>query len=98
MCHLLEVISDSKFIFLICDFSFHFRVSVVDDGQEHVEQYEEHKEHVQDEVDGPKDSVSCLQLMEIEISQNDTEQSETEIVKIFNDYALKESEYFKIHA
>lgn len=57
--------------------TFDLCVAVVDDGKEHVEQYEEDEEHIQEEVDGSEDVVSVLQGIEIEISQDDTEQSET---------------------
>ena len=54
------------------------RVGVVDDGQEHVEQHEEDEEHVQEEVDGSEDTLGGLHGPEVEVTQDDTEQSETE--------------------
>ncbi len=75
----LEVVSHLKFILLCSDVSFHFRVSVIDDGQEHVEEHKEYKEHIEDEVDWSKNTVCSFQLVEVEVSKDDTEQSESEI-------------------
>ncbi len=75
----LEVVSHLKLILLCGNVSLHFGVGVVDDGQEHVEQHKEYKEHVEDEVDWSKNTICSFQLVEVEVSKDDTEQSESEI-------------------
>ena len=77
---LFEVFSNFKVI-LQRVVTFDLCVAVVDDGQEHVEQYEEDEEHIQEEVDGTEDEVSILQSIEVEISQDDTEQGEAVNIK-----------------
>ena len=77
---LFEVLSNFKVI-LQRVVTFDLCVAVVDDGQEHVEQYEEDKEHIQEEVDGTEDEVSILQSIKVEISQDDTEQGKTVNIK-----------------
>ena len=77
---LFEVFSNFKVI-LQRVVTFDLCVAVVDDGQEHVEQYEEDEEHIQEEVDGTEDEVSILQSIEVEISQDDTEQGEAVKIK-----------------
>ena len=74
--YLLEVISHFKLVFVIGHVRLDFRVCVIDDGQKHVDQHEEHEEHKEHEEDWSKDAVGLLQLMEIKVSQNDSEQSE----------------------
>ena len=61
---------------MVSHVALHLGVGVVDDGQEHVDQHEEHEEHEQHEEDGAEDSVGRFQLVEVEVSQDDTEQSE----------------------
>lgn len=51
-----------------------FSVCVVNDRQEHIEQDKEHKEDIGDEEDWTKDTIGGLQSMEVEITQDDTEQ------------------------
>ena len=54
-------------------------VGVIDDGEEHVEEDEENEEHISQEHDGTEDSVGRLQGIEVKVTQDDSEQSETEI-------------------
>jgi len=75
--HLLEVVGHLEFALLRRNVRLHFRVGVVDDGQEHVEQDEEHEEHVQNEVGGAEDAVRLLQSLEVEVAEDDAEQRET---------------------
>ena len=56
---LLEIVGDLELIVLAA-ISLHLGVSVIDDGQEHVEQNEEHNEDVQKEEGGTKEVMSCL--------------------------------------
>jgi hypothetical protein len=51
-------------------------VRVVDDGNEHVQQYEEHKEHIGQEEDRSEDAVGRLNRLKVKVTENDTEQSE----------------------
>ena len=74
--YLLEVVANVKLVLLVRELGFHLGVRVVDDGKEHVEEDEEDKEHVEDEVSGTEDTVRSLQLVEVEVSQDDSEQRE----------------------
>ena len=56
----LEVVADLKVVVLILDLCFDLAVGVVDDGQEHVEEDEEHKEDIAQKEDGAKDSVRLV--------------------------------------
>ena len=47
---LSEEVSHLELVLLIGQIALDLRIRVVDDGQEHVEQDEEHEEHVQNEV------------------------------------------------
>ena len=69
----LEVVSHLKLILLVCHVTLHLGVGVIDDGQEHVDQHKEHEEDKQHEEDGAKDTVGRLQLVEVKVSQYDTE-------------------------
>ena len=71
--YLLEVISNLKFALLLSNVRLHFGISVVDNGQEHVEQHEEDEEHVGDEEDRSKHTVRVFDLVEIEVTEDDTE-------------------------
>ena len=75
--YLFQVVGHFEFAFLRGNVGFHLGVSVVDDGQEHVEQNEEDKEDVQDEERRAKDAVCLLQSLEVEVAKDDTEQCET---------------------
>ena len=72
--YLLEVVTDLKLALLGGDVGLNFSVCVVNDGQEHVEQDKEHEEDIGDEEDWTKDTIGSLQSMEVEITQDDTEQ------------------------
>ena len=72
----LEVVRHLKLVHLVSHVTLHFRVGVVDDGQEHVDQHEEDEEHKQHEEDRSQVSVGRLQLVEVKVSQDDTEQGE----------------------
>lgn len=76
MAYSLEVVSHLKLIHLVSHVSLHFRVGVVDDGQEHVDQDKEYEEDKQHEEDRSQVPVGSLQLMEVKVSQDDTEQCE----------------------
>lgn len=76
MAYSLEVVSHLKLIHLVGHVSLHFRVGVVDDGQEHVDQDKEYEEDKQHEEDRSQVPVGSLQLMEVKVSQDDTEQCE----------------------
>ena len=72
--YLLEVVGNFKFILLPRNISLNLRVGVVDDGQEHIKQNKEHEEHVEQEVDRTQDTIGLLQLMEVEVTKDDSEQ------------------------
>lgn len=74
--HLLEVVGDLKLVLLVGHVGLDLRVGVVDDGQEHVDQHEEDKEDKEHEEDWAKDAVGRLQLLEVKVAQDDTEQGE----------------------
>ena len=74
--YLLEVVTNVKLVLLVRQLGLHLRVRVVDDGKEHVEEDEEDKEDVEDEVRGTEDTVRSFQLVEVEVSQDDSEQRE----------------------
>jgi hypothetical protein len=78
----LEVVSHFKLILLVSHVALDLRVCVVDDGQEHVDQHEEDEENEQHEEDRTKVSVSSLQLVEVKVSQNDTEQGKAGNMKV----------------
>ena len=80
--YLLEIVSDLELALLRGDVGLDLSVGVVDDGQEHVEQHKEHEEHIGDEEDWTKYAVGVLQGVEIEITQDDTEQGEAEKTEI----------------
>ena len=71
----LEIVTKLDFRRLVW-IAFDFAVRVVDDSQEHVQEYEEYKEHVGDEVGRSQDSACLLQRHEIEVAENETEKSE----------------------
>ena len=75
--HTLEEVHDFEVISTVI--TLNFGICVVDDGQEHVEQYEEDKHDVQNEVQWSKSWVSGLQLSKIEISEDDSHLSQSEI-------------------
>ena len=52
-------------------------VGVVDDGKEHVEENEEHKEDVEAEVGWAEDTVCLLQSREVKVTEDQAEQRET---------------------
>ena len=72
--YLLEVVTDLKLALLGGDVGLDFSVCVVNDSQEHIEQDKEHEEHIGDEEDWTKDTIGSLQGMEVEITQDNTEQ------------------------
>ena len=74
---LLEVVSNLKLILLIGHVRLDLWVGVIDDGQEHVDQDKEDKENEEHEEDGTQNTVGCLQLVEVKVTQDDTEQGET---------------------
>lgn len=74
--YLLEVVSNLEFAFLGSNIRFNFCIGIVDDSQEHVEQDEEDEEDIADEEQGSKDTVGVLDLVEVEVSKDDTEESE----------------------
>ena len=74
LSYLLEIVSNLKLALLISDVGLDLSISVVDDGQEHVEQHKEDEENIGDEENRAKNSVGLLQGVEVEITQDDTEQ------------------------
>ena len=54
----LEVTAQLEFGLLRGHVVLHFRVRIVDDGQEHVQQDEEHEEDVGEKEDGPENAMS----------------------------------------
>ena len=71
--HSFEVVAQFEFVLLCGEFGFHFSISIVDNGQEHVQQYEEHEEHEGDEEYWSQHTICLLQFMEIEITQDCTQ-------------------------
>lgn len=76
--YLLEVVTDLKLALLCGNVGLDFSVSVVNDGQEHVEQDEEYEEDICDEEDRAKNTIGGFQGVEVEITQDDTEQCKSE--------------------
>ena len=74
--YLLEVVSHLKLTLLVCNVSLDLWVGIIDDGQEHIEKDKEHKEDIEHKVGRTQHTISLLQLMEVEVSQDDTEQGE----------------------
>ena len=74
LSYLFKVVSHLKLVLLVGKIRLDLRVGVVDDGQEHVEQNEEDEEHIEDEVNGSQHTIGCLQLVEVEVTKDDTEQ------------------------
>ena len=54
---LLEVVSQFELGLLRAHVTLHFRVSVIDDGQEHVQENEEDEEDIGQEEDRPENAV-----------------------------------------
>lgn len=73
MAYPLQVISKLKFTLLLRNVRLHLSVRIVDDGQEHVEQDEEDEEYVRNEEYRSEDTVSVFDLVEVEVTKNDTE-------------------------
>ena len=72
----LEVVRDLKVIFLSRDLLLDLAVRVVDDGEEHVEQHEEHEEDIGQEEDGSHQPVGLLQGVEVKVSKDGSKQGE----------------------
>ena len=70
----LEVVRNLKIIFLCSNLLLDLTVSIIDDGQEHVEKDKEHKEYIAEEKYGSKNSVGFFQSIKVEISQNCSQQ------------------------
>jgi len=75
--HQFEVIGHLEFVLLRGKVGLDFRIRVVDDRQEHVEQDEEDEEDVENKIGGAEDAVCLLQRLEIEVAKDDAEQRET---------------------
>lgn len=71
--YLLEIVCDFKLTLLCSNVRFDFSISIVNDGQEHVEQDEEDEEHIGNKEGRTEDTIGVLDLMEVEVTQNDTE-------------------------
>ena len=67
-------VSDLKLKFCQFHLCLDFTVGVIDDGQEHVEQNEEHNEDVEDEEERSKRGMSTLKAGEVEVSQHSSHQ------------------------
>ena len=76
--YFFEEVGHLEFVLLRSNVGLDLRVGVVDDGEEHVEEDEEDEEDVQHEVGRSQDAVGFLQFVEVEISEDDSEQSEAE--------------------
>lgn len=76
MPHLLEIVCNFKLILHIGHVRFHFRIGVIDDGEEHVDENKEDKEDEQHEEYGAQNAVCCFKLIEVKITQDNTEQCE----------------------
>ena len=88
-CHslvesLLEVLGDLDLALLTGQVSLHFGVSVVDDGQEHVEQDEEHEKDIGEEHNWTQNTIGCFQSVEVEVSQDYSKQGEAEMTSNIN--------------
>ena len=70
-----EVVGEFELALLLGKIRFNFSISVVDDGQEHVDENEEHKEDICDEENWTKDSIGILNFLEVEVTKDNTEQS-----------------------
>ena len=82
-----EEVAELEGRLLALEVSLHLAVRVVDDGQEHVEEDEEDKEDVGEEVDRPKQRVCLLDHHKVEVAENCSEESVArvdEVVEIFN--------------
>ena len=75
---LLEEAGHIDLVLLIVQFRLDFRERIVDDGEEHVQEDEEDEEDIEDEVGWTEDVVWLLKSLEVEISENDTEQGEAD--------------------
>lgn len=63
---------------MVGNVSFHLGISIINDSQEHIKEYEEHKEYIEEEEYWSKHSVCRFQLNKIEVAQDDTEESKAE--------------------
>jgi len=73
---LSEEVSHLELVLLVSKVGLDVGVGVIDDGKEHVEQDEEDEEDVQTEERWSEDAVGLLQSLEVEVSENQTEQRE----------------------
>jgi len=76
--HLSEKVSHLELILLVSKVGLDVGVRVIDDGEEHVEQDEEDEEDVEAEERRSEDAVRLLQGLEVEVSEDQTEQRETD--------------------
>jgi hypothetical protein len=92
--YLLEVITKFEFALLLRNVRFNFGVSIIDNSQEHVEQHKEHEEDVCDEECWAENTVGILNLMEVKVTKDDTEQGESIEESIKNIYVSKSEKSF----
>ena len=78
--NLFYIVRHDKDVCLFSHVRLDLRVGIIDDGQEHVDENEEHEEDKKHEEDWTQDAVGLLQLVEVEITQDDAEQRETDRV------------------
>ncbi len=58
-------------VLLSGQFWFHLAVSLINNGQEHINEDEEYEENVEQEKEGAQHAMRLGQLLEIEIAEND---------------------------
>ena len=83
----LEVVANFKIILLSRYLFLDFTVGVVDDGKEHIEKNEEHKEHIRQKEYWSKNPIGLLDLVKVEVSKDGSEKSEDsvgEAAKVFD--------------
>ena len=75
--NLLQIISDVVLVGLRADVGLDLGVGIIDDCDEHVEENEEDKEDVGEEIERSQNGVGFLKFCEVEITQNNSKKSES---------------------
>ena len=79
---LLEELSQLDLALLVGQLALYLAISVIDDGNEHVQEDKEDEEYVGQEEDGTEHTIRSLKRLKVKVTENDAEQSVTRIIII----------------
>lgn len=77
---LLEELSQLDLALLVGQLALYLAISVIDDGNEHVQEDKEDEEYVGQEEDGTEHTIRSLKRLKVKVAENDAEQSVTRII------------------